>query len=57
MTWIVIMVKDAFTNSVQKVVLLMIIVIKDSNVTITHVSIHVNQTEIVQRDIIVIGKL
>ena len=56
MTWIVIMVKDAFTNSVQKVVLLMIIVTKDSNVTITHVSIHVNQTEIVQRDIIVIGK-
>ena len=56
MTWIVIMVKDAFTNSVQKVVLLMITVIKDSNVTIIHVSIHVNQTEIVQRDIIVIGK-
>ena len=50
------MVKDAFTNGAQQVVLLMIIVIKDSNVTIMNVSIHVNQTEIVQRDIIVIGK-
>ena len=50
------MVKNAFTNNVNLVVLMTIIVIKDSNVTITHVSIHVNQTEIVQRDIIVIGK-
>ena len=50
------MVKNAFTNNVNLVVLMTIIVIKDSNVTICHVSKHVNQAKIAHMDIIVTGK-